>query len=84
MLPTTCVINSAATLDESPLTRRNYWLRSMWLDCRIRGNDEVAFIPKDFIFEGGRRKKAALSKAIRSFTSSTIAVALRTSFTLMS
>lgn len=59
MLPTTCVINSAATLDESPLTRRNYWLRSMWLDCRIRGNDEVAFIPKDFIFEGGRRKEGS-------------------------
>lgn len=66
MLPETCVINSPRTLEESPLTRGNYWIRSMWLKVKSLENGDVALIPQDFIFEGGRSKDADSDSGVRS------------------
>lgn len=57
MLPETCAIDMAGSLEVSPLTIKNYWLRSMWLDCEQGNNGEVYFIPQDFIMSGGRSKQ---------------------------
>lgn len=56
MLPGTCGINMASSLDVSPLVKNNYWLRSMWLECSQEDDDSVLLIPKDFVFGGGRQK----------------------------
>lgn len=63
MLPETCTINHAANIELSPLSKKNYWLRSMWLDCMVNG-DEVTFYPVDFIFEGGVGKKDKNDKSV--------------------
>lgn len=57
MLPETATINMADSLEVSPLTRGNYWLRSMWLDCEFDDDGTVRFIPKDYVFSGGRSKR---------------------------
>ena len=57
MLPETTTINMAASLELSPLTRDNYWLRSMWLDCELGSGDEAHFMPKDYVFSGGMSKQ---------------------------
>lgn len=57
MLPETTTINMAASLELSPLTKDNYWLRSMWLDCELRSGDEAHFMPKDYVFSGGMSKQ---------------------------
>lgn len=57
MLPKTAAINMAESLEVSPLTQGNYWLRSMWLDCEFDGDGSVRFIPKDFVFSGGLSKQ---------------------------
>ena len=57
MLPETTTINMAASLELSPLTKDNYWLRSMWLDCELGSGDEARFMPKDYIFSGGMSKQ---------------------------
>lgn len=61
MLPKTTTVNMANSLEVSPLTTENYWLRSMWLDCEPETEDIVHFIPKDFIFSGGRSKQGEYS-----------------------
>lgn len=61
MLPRTCGRNMADSLDRSPLTLDNYWLRSMWLDVEVVDNNNVRLIPKDFVFEGGSSKKKGVS-----------------------
>lgn len=57
MLPETTTINMADSLELSPLTRGNYWLRSMWLDCELDDDGPVRFIPKDYVFSGGLSKQ---------------------------
>lgn len=59
MLPPTCSINMADSLDVSPLTKNNYWLRSMWMNCEYSNDGMVQLIPRDFVFEGGQKKDAA-------------------------
>lgn len=61
MLPKTCGRNMADSLNRSPLTQDNYWLRSMWLDVTIDDDGDVRFIPKDYVFEGGSSKKRGVS-----------------------
>lgn len=61
MLPRTCGRNMADSLDRSPLTLDNYWLRSMWLDVEAVDGNTVHFIPKDLVFEGGSSKKKGVS-----------------------
>lgn len=61
MMPGTCVRNMAGSLDVSPLTIDNYWLRSMWLDLELGSDEVVWFVPKDYVFEGGCSKKRELS-----------------------
>lgn len=61
MLPPTCGVNMASSLDESPLTRDNYWLRSMWLNCEVGEGETAAFIPNDFVFSGGASKRRGVS-----------------------
>lgn len=61
MLPRTCGRNMACSLDVSPLTTDNYWLRSMWLDVDKARIGTVAFIPKDFVFEGGLSKRQGVT-----------------------
>lgn len=61
MLPRTCGRNMADSLDRSPLTLDNYWLRSTWLDVETVDDNTVHFIPKDLIFEGGSSKKKGVS-----------------------
>lgn len=56
MLPETCGINMANSLDVSPLVKNNYWLRSMWLNCSQEDDGSVLLIPRDFVFGGGRQK----------------------------
>ncbi len=55
-LPPTCGVNMAESLDVSPLTQGNYWLRSMWLDCEDDGT-RATLIPRDYVFSGGSSKK---------------------------
>lgn len=55
MLPSTCGINMAGSLEVSPLVKNNYWLRSMRLDCSLDGSS-LFLVPKDFVFGGGRKK----------------------------
>ena len=57
MLPETTTINMADSLELSPLTRGNYWLRSMWLDCELEDDGSACFIPKDYVFSGGLSKQ---------------------------
>lgn len=57
MLPGTATINMADSLEISPLTWGNYWLRSMWLDCEFDGDRSVRFVPRDFVFSGGLSKQ---------------------------
>ena len=57
MLPETTTINMADSLEVSPLTRGNYWLRSMWLDCELDGGGSAHFIPRDYVFSGGLSKQ---------------------------
>lgn len=57
MLPCTAAINMADSLEISPLTWGNYWLRSMWLDCEFDGDGRARFIPKDYVFSGGLSKQ---------------------------
>ena len=57
MLPETTTINMAESLELSPLTKDNYWLRSMWLDCELGDGNEAHFIPKDYVFSGGMSKQ---------------------------
>lgn len=57
MLPETTTINMANSLDVSPLTTGNYWLRSMWLECETDAGGEAHFIPKDYVFSGGLSKQ---------------------------
>ena len=64
MLPETCGVDRAEDLDRSPLTAGNYWLRSLWLDCEDAGNGTVSFIPKSFVFGGGKSKKAGVSAKV--------------------
>ena len=61
MLPRTCGRNMADSLNRSPLTLDNYWLRSMWLDVEVVDDSTVYFIPKDLVFEGGSSKKKGVS-----------------------
>ena len=61
MLPPTCGVNMASSLDESPLTRENYWLRSMWLNCEVGDDETAVFIPTDFVFSGGASKRRGVS-----------------------
>ncbi|MGN8690124.1 McrB family protein [Atopobiaceae bacterium HCP3S3_F7] len=56
MLPETCGINMANSLDVSPLVKNNYWLRSMWLSCSQGDDGTVLLTPRDFVFGGGRQK----------------------------
>lgn len=51
----------ASSLDESPLTRENYWLRSMWLNCEVGDDETAVFIPTDFVFSGGASKRRGVS-----------------------
>lgn len=57
MLPGTATINMADSLEISPLTWGNYWLRSIWLDCEFDGDGSARFVPKDFVFSGGLSKQ---------------------------
>lgn len=57
MLPGTATINMADSLEISPLTWGNYWLRSMWLDCVFDVEGSVRFVPRDFVFSGGLSKQ---------------------------
>lgn len=59
MLPATCTINMANSLDVSPLTKENYWLRSMWMACEQADDDMYQLIPRDLVFEGGQQKDAS-------------------------
>lgn len=61
MLPRTCGRNMADSLNRSPLTLDNYWLRSMWLDVTMDDSEKIRFIPKDYVFEGGSSKKKGVS-----------------------
>lgn len=56
MLPGTCGINMADSLEVSPLVKNNYWLRSMWLDCSLEDGGSVLLSPRDYVFGGGRKK----------------------------
>lgn len=63
MLPATCGVNMAESLEVSPLTQGNYWLRSMWLEC-INRNNHIVLIPKDYVFSGGSSKKGSSDKKV--------------------
>lgn len=57
MLPPTCNIKSPNNLDISILTSNNFWLHSMWLECKKYKLNFVNLIPLDFIFSGGNNKE---------------------------
>lgn len=57
MLPPTCNIKSPNNLDISILTSNNFWLHSMWLECKKYKSNFVNLIPLDFIFSGGNNKE---------------------------
>lgn len=57
MLPPTCNIKSPNNLDVSILTSNNFWLHSMWLECKKYKSNFVNLIPLDFIFSGGYNKE---------------------------
>lgn len=61
MLPQTCGVKMPTNLDLSILTVGNYWLQSMWLECRETESDPnlVYLCPKDYIFCGGANKDSA-------------------------
>lgn len=61
MLPRTCGRNMASSINVSPLTTDNYWLRSMWLEVDRSGVGVATFIPKDFVFEGGLSKRQGVT-----------------------
>lgn len=61
MLPETTTINMANSLELSPLTWGNYWLRSMWLDCELDDGGSAHFVPKDYVFSGGLSKQEKYS-----------------------
>ena len=61
MLPRTCGRNMASSINVSPLTTDNYWLRSMWLEIDRSGVGVPTFIPKDFVFEGGLSKRQGVT-----------------------
>ena len=63
MLPATCGVNMAESLDVSPLTQNNYWLRSMWLECSER-NGYVVLTPKDYVFSGCSSKKGSSNNKV--------------------
>lgn len=62
MLPKVCGRNMASSINVSPLTADNFWLRSMWLDAYINDVGDVVFIPKDFVFEGGLSKRNGVTQ----------------------
>ena len=68
MLPQTCGVKTPSNLNLSVLTANNYWLQSMWLECKNSNvaTDLVLLCPKDFVFCGGTNKEAE-SDTIRSF-----------------
>lgn len=68
MLPETTTINMAQKLELSPLTLQNYWLRSMWLDCRMEGETRVRLLPKDYVFGGGLSKQGSYADENRKPT----------------
>ena len=57
MLPPTCNIKSPNNLDISILTSNNFWLHSMWLECKEYKPNFVNLLPLDFIFSGGNNKE---------------------------
>lgn len=61
MLPPTCTIRTPRNLDISILTSNNYWLQSMWLECRQNDapSNEVCLMPIDFIYCGGCNKESS-------------------------
>ena len=61
MMPDTCGRNMANSLNVSPLTTENYWLRSMRLELDRDPDGTTWFIPLDYIFEGGCSKKKDVS-----------------------
>lgn len=63
MLPATCGVNMAESLDVLPLTQNNYWLRSMWLECSER-NGYVVLTPKDYVFSGCSSKKGSSNNKV--------------------
>lgn len=57
MLPAPCGPRRSANLNASPIAGGNYWLRSMWLKYETEVDNGCAyFIPRDFVFCGGRSK----------------------------
>lgn len=55
MLPETCTINNPASPGAWPIATKNYWLRSMWLDCDYDTTSRTAYlIPRDLVFSGFR------------------------------
>ena len=56
MLPVTCGVKMSSDLQISILTRNNYWLQSMWLDCQKGTNGESLLTIKDCVFGGGINK----------------------------
>lgn len=62
-LPATCGVNMAESLDVSPLTQGNYWLRSMWLELKD-GHAMPLLTPRDFVFGGGSSKKGSQDKEV--------------------
>ena len=68
MLPQTCGVKTPTNLTLSVLTATNYWLQSMWLECKKSKNtsDLVLLCPKDFVFCGGTDKESDTG-SIRSF-----------------
>ena len=68
MLPQTCGVKMPGNLDVSVLTTGNYWLQSMWLECRQSDDNPslVYLCPKDYIFCGGANKDSA-TDSVRCF-----------------
>lgn len=66
-LPATCGVNMAESLDVSPLTQGNYWLRSMWLELKD-GHTMPLLTPRDFVFGGGSSKKGSQDKEVAGET----------------
>lgn len=49
-LPATNTVGNIAKPDASPLTTRNYWLQSMWLDVEEISRKQSVFVPRDLVF----------------------------------
>lgn len=65
MLPPTCGVKSPANLEQSILSTNNYWLQSMWLECKQDQNnaEQIQLTPLDLVFCGGVTKESSPERA---------------------